>query len=101
ARARWDGALSGTELVGFGWVSLLGFIRLTTNRVALRPLPVEEVLERIESWLGQPNLKVIQPTHRHAEVPAGLLRRLGTAGNLTTNAHLAALAIEHDCTLYS
>jgi hypothetical protein len=44
---------------------------------------------------------VISPTVRHATVLRELLKPLGTAGNLTSDAHLAALAIEHGATLYS
>jgi uncharacterized protein len=44
---------------------------------------------------------VINPTERHAAVLRELLLPLGTAGNLTTDAHLAALAIEHDAQLCS
>lgn len=102
ARAWWDGALSGTELVALPWAVLLGFIRITTNRLVLQnPWPVEEALERVEAWLEQPNVRIAHPTHRHAERLAGFLRGAGTAGNLTTDAHLAALAVEHGCTLCS
>lgn len=102
ARAWWDASLSETELVGLAWATLLGFIRITTNRVVLEnPWPVEQALERLEEWLDQPNVRIVHPTHRHAGLLAGFLREVGVAGNLTTDAHLAALAVEHDCTLYS
>jgi toxin-antitoxin system PIN domain toxin len=102
ARAWWDDALSGTELVGLAWAALLGFIRITTNRAVLEnPWSVDEALERVESWLAQPNVRVVHPTERHAGLLAGFLRGAGTAGNLTTDAHLAALAVEHGGTLCS
>ncbi|MGH2355014.1 MAG: type II toxin-antitoxin system VapC family toxin [Chloroflexota bacterium] len=102
ARQWWDAALSSTEWVGLPWASLLGFIRISTNRAILRdPWPVEEALQRVEAWLAQPNVRILHPTHRHAEQLARFLRGVGTAGNLTTDAHLAALAMEHGCTLYS
>jgi predicted nucleic acid-binding protein len=49
----------------------------------------------VESWLAQPQVFLLHPGHRHAAILFDLLRRLGTAGDLTTDAHLAALAIEH------
>jgi len=102
AREWWDDALSETELVGLAWVTLLGFIRITTNRAALEnPWPVGEALERVETWLAQPNVRIVHPTHRHAALLLAFLRGLGTAANLTTDAHLAALAVEHGGTLYS
>ena len=102
ARDWWDAVLSGTELVALPWVTLLGFIRLTTNRTIFeRPLPLGEVLWRVEAWLAQPNVRIVHPTERHSKLLFHFLRTLGTAGNLTTDAHVAALAVEHGCTLYS
>ncbi len=46
-------------------------------------------------------MTVANPTERHAAVLRELLDPLGTAGNLTTDAHLAALAIEHGALLCS
>jgi toxin-antitoxin system PIN domain toxin len=102
ARDWWDDALSGTELVGLPWVVLLGFIRITTNRAVLtNPWSVADALQRVDEWLAQPNVRILHPTSRHAALLGDLLRAVGTGGNLTTDAHLCALAIEHGCTLYS
>lgn len=49
----------------------------------------------IEGWLAQPCALVLHPTERHLAVLRGLVAPLGTAGNITTDAHPAALAIEH------
>ncbi len=56
---------------------------------------------RARSWLAQPQTLLIDPGERHADILFGLLDSLGTAGNLTTDAHLAALAIEHQAVLHS
>lgn len=78
------------------WVSLLAFVRISTNpRVFPTPLPVPAACGLVDSWLAQPPATVVTPTHRHAQLLRGLLERAGTAGNLTTDAHLATLAIEH------
>ena len=98
----WNAALSGEEWVALSWVTLLGFIRISTNRVVLHnPWTVDEALQRVEAWLAQPNVQVLHPSGRHAVLFACLLRALGTGSNLTTDAHLAALALEHGCTLYT
>lgn len=60
-----------------------------------------EAIEQVESWLGAPAALVAQPTTRHAGVLGGLLREAGSAGNLTTDAHLAALAVEHGAQIVS
>ena len=97
ARNWLDTALSGTEAVGFAWVSVLAFLRLTT-KVGLfpQPLPVADAVSLVRAWLAQPPSVVVEPTTRHLDVLAGLLMTVGTGGNLTNDAHLAALGVEHD-----
>lgn len=95
-------ALGGTEAVGFPWVSLLAFIRLSTNpRVFPSPLSVDSAWDLVDSWLGQPSATIVAPTIRHPALLRGLLEPAGTAANLTTDAHLAALAIEHGAEVVS
>jgi toxin-antitoxin system PIN domain toxin len=102
ARAWVEERLSGTETFAFTWVVLLAFIRLTTSpRVFQSPLSTSAALDLVDSWLAQPCVAVVHPTSRHASVLRDLLEPLGTAGNLTTDAHLAALAIEHGAELCS
>ena len=102
ARGWWDGCLSGTEGIGFAWATILGFVRITTNRrVVTRPLPVGEVMSRLESWLVLPHVHIVQPSDTHFDRLRGELEHLGTAGNLTTDAHLAVLAMERGYVLYS
>ncbi len=97
AAKRWlEERLSGAETVAFAWAVLLAFVRLATNpRVFELPLTLEEALEIVDSWLAQPQATVLDPTDRHSRLLRELLAPLGTAGNLTSDAHLAALAIEH------
>ena len=104
ARARpWlDDLLSGSEPVAFAWTVLLAFIRLSTRaQIFERPLQAAEAFDIIEGWLAQPSAVLVQPTERHLALLRGLLEPLGTAGNLTTDSHLAALAIEHGAELCS
>lgn len=103
ATARWlEDTLSGTETVGFAWLVLLAFVRISTNaRILEQPLGAEEALEIVDSWLAQPVTTVVHPSPRHAAVLRELLVETGTAGNLVTDAHLAALAVEHDAELCS
>lgn len=94
--------LSGAETVALAWPTLLGFVRISTNPTIFeQALTPEEALDLVGSWLDQPPVTVVHPTHRHAAVLRELLTPLGTAGNLTSDAHLAALAIEHGATLCS
>ncbi|MGN6187757.1 MAG: type II toxin-antitoxin system VapC family toxin [Conexibacter sp.] len=102
ARAWLEEALSGTETVAFCWSVLLAFVRLSTRAVVFeQPLSADEALDLVEGWLDQPNVTVVDPTIRHVATLRDLLQPLGTAGNLTSDAHLAALAIEHGAELCS
>jgi toxin-antitoxin system PIN domain toxin len=93
-------ALNESATVGFPWVALLAWLRLTT-KVGLFPDPLDvgAALTVMRSWLARPASVVVHPTARHLDVLAGLLVESGTGGNLTTDAHLAALAIEHGATV--
>lgn len=96
ARAWLERTLSASETVGFTWLVLLAFLRLSTSaRVFQRPLIVSEAFGLIDGWLAQPCATVLAPTDRHSAVLRTLLEPLGTAGNLSNDAHLAAIAIEH------
>ncbi|MBF8290389.1 MAG: hypothetical protein HW391_1357 [Chloroflexi bacterium] len=98
---RWlDDALAGNESVGFAWIVLLAFLRVATNPAVLAdPMSVEEATDQVRTWLAAPAAIVVEPTARHADLIAGLLSGVGTAGNLVNDAHLAALASEHRATV--
>src|SRR5262245_60737896 len=94
--------MSGSQPVGIGAPALFGFVRLVSNpRVLDRPLPVEDALGHVEEWLARPHVHFTQPGPRHLEIVFRLLRQAGAAANLTTDAQLAALAIEHSAELHS
>lgn len=104
ARARrWlEDLLNGDRPVGLAWVVLLGFIRITTHpSVMVHPLDAREACGIARSWLDRPQSGILHPGERHAAILFDLLESLGTAANLTTDAHLAALAIEHQAELHS
>jgi toxin-antitoxin system PIN domain toxin len=102
ARSWWEAVLAADEAVGVAWTVSLGFLRLTTNRRILpRPLSAEEAISLLDEWLSQPPVRPLEPTERHWGILRGLLHPLGAAGNLTADAHLAALAVEHGATLCS
>ena len=103
ASRRWlESALSGTEPVGLTWGVLLAFLRVTTRRGILqRPLAAEDALAYIDSWLQQPTVELVVPGPNHWTIFRALIAASGTAGNLTSDAHLAAHALEGGWTLVS
>ena len=100
ARFWLDQALGGEETVGFAWSVVLAFLRLTTHpAVFAQPLDPARATATVRAWTEQPTARLIDPTPRHLDVLSGLLAEAGTATNLVSDAHLAALAIEHDAVL--
>ena len=102
AREWWDARLSGTDPVCLGWPVLTAFIRIGTNpRLHRRPLTLREAVERVQSWLDQPCVRILHPTDQHWTVLQQMLRTGNATANLVSDAHLAALAVEHNCVLAS
>lgn len=101
AAAGWLGhALAGSETIGVPTAVTVGFVRITTNpRIMASPLTPAAAVEVVRTWLTRPNVTVPQPTSRHYDLIAELLDATGVGGNLVSDAHLAALAIEHGAQL--
>lgn len=101
-RAWWETAVNDAETVGLAWIVLLGFLRLSTNpRVFPRPLTPDAAVAKLDTWLSLDNTRIVREKDDHWKTLKSLLHRAGTAGNLTTDAHLAALALSHDAVLVS
>jgi toxin-antitoxin system PIN domain toxin len=95
-------SLVAAEPLGFSWLVILAFVRLTTKpAIFQKPLSPARAFGLMEEWLDQPSARIVQPGQRHFPILRDMLTPLGTAGNLTSDAHLAALAIEHNAQLCS
>jgi hypothetical protein len=99
--ARWiEDALSDPTGIAFTWHALAGFLRLSTQqRIVRSALPLDTALGVVDEWLSHPRARIIGPTERHAPLLARLLIGAGRGGNLVSDAHLAAIAIEHGAVL--
>lgn len=101
-RVWWEEALNGDESLGLPWVVLLGFLRISTNRdIFPRPLDSDSALDKIHTWLSLDSTRLLPEKDEHWEILRSLLEETGTAANLVTDAHLAALAISYGATLVS
>ncbi len=103
ASRRWlDGALSGDSAVAFSWIALLAFLRLST-KIGLFPSPltVDGAMDRVAAWLAAAPAVVVQPTVDHPRIVRTLLSAVGVGGNFVNDAHLAALSLEHRCSIVS
>lgn len=102
ARAWLDNEINNGARVGMPWHSLLGFLRIATNPRMTAPVePLADAVAQAELWIGRDNIWIPQPTERHAAIVLRLLKDANRGGNLVSDAHLAALAIEHGLTLCS
>jgi len=98
----WEKCLSGTEPVGLPQVVVFGFVRIATHaRVFLNPMTPAEAFGHVRSWLAQPNVQILASQADHLEQVFKLLEALGTAGNLVTDAQIAAFATEHNAFLHT
>lgn len=96
ALAWWNETVSSGASIGLTAPAVFGFLRIATNARIIRPaLPVSEAVGYVRGWLAEPNIRELTPTDNHLETAFGLLLGVGTAGNLTTGAQIAAYAIEH------
>ncbi len=100
--ASWEGALSGDETIGLAWMVVSGFLRVSTRRrVFPQPLSAEDAALQIDDWLALDVVSLVTETREHWRTLRSLLAETGVAGNLATDAHLAALAITRGAKLVS
>lgn len=102
AVAWWDDLLNRQAPVGLPWAAVFGFVRLvTSSSVMKRPLPPADALDHVDRWFERDHVTPLDPGPRHLRIARGLFAATGVGGSLTTDTHLAALAIEHQCELHS
>ena len=65
------------------------------------PLTLEQAVVVVESWLSHPHVSALQPGSQHLSVLAEVLTAAGRGGNVVPDAHIAALAIEHDAEVHT
>lgn len=102
ARSWWEQVMSGTRAVGLCDATVLGFLRLVTSRRVLStPMATDRAVGLVEGWLDRPVTRYLTCDERHVRVTLGLLRQAGVAGNLTTDAQIAAHALVSDGEVHS
>lgn len=98
----WEGVLSTDAPVGLPWVVATGFLRVVTNeRIFDAPYSPTEAMDIVDGWLARPSVLPIGPGRRHAELLRRFLEAAVRGGNAVPDAHIAAIAAEHDGTLWS
>lgn len=102
ARTWWKSLLSSDEEVGLCSVVIFAFVRISTNRIAFpHPLGAEKAFAHVENWFQFPGVQWVDSTQEDLSVAQHLLRQAGTAGNLVTDAQIAAIALRLDATIHT
>jgi toxin-antitoxin system PIN domain toxin len=102
AREWWEDQLNSSQPVALCWVAVNGFIRISTHpRIFENPVKAKKAAAYVREWLGQSNVILIEPGLSFPDIYLGYIEQLGASGNLTTDAYLAALAVEHQAELQS
>lgn len=102
ARDWWQELMRGPTPVAVPWAVIFGFVRLVTHSaVFASPLAPHEALDRVDSWFEPEHVRVLEPGPQHLRIARELFGATGVGGALTTDTHLAALAIEHAAELHS
>lgn len=102
ARRWWEGLVNGTEIIGMPWVVSTGFIRLIANPMVVTPyLSPAAATAEVRQWFEPKHIIPINPGARHLEYLEQCLAIAGATGNLTPDAHIAALALENSAEVHT
>lgn len=102
AVAWWEEQLNGTGPVVVCWPVLQGFVRLLTGRhIVEEPYLASELLALIDQWWKRPNVRLLAPSQQTYSLFRGLMETHQLAGSASTDALIAAHALEHGATLVS
>ena len=102
ARAWWEDLIAGRERVGIPWAVISGFVRIMTNpRSVTFPILPTVAFDTVNTWFEHPHIITINPGSQHMSLFRQNLERAGVGGNLVTDAHIAALAMEYQAEVHT
>jgi uncharacterized protein len=100
AAQRWlHDAMDRREEIGIPWISALAFIRVITSPVLSSAATLETALRSLDELLAESNVHLVHPGASHWVLLQRMLRAGQAMKNLVNDAHLAALAIEHNAAI--
>jgi uncharacterized protein len=93
-------SLVGPEPIAFSWLAIMAFVRVATNKkIFTKPYSTNEAFDVVQNWLSAPGSLILSPGGEHLNIVKRLANESGVYGAMLTDAHIAALAIEHGITL--
>lgn len=98
----WTNIISKEMSLGLPWIIIVAFIRLITSQSVLpHPTSSDQAIDIVNSWLELSNVQVIEPGRKHLNILREILKQGNATSRLTTDAHIAALAIEYSAEIHS
>jgi toxin-antitoxin system PIN domain toxin len=102
ARAWVEEVFSDGSPVGLPWQTISAFMRIVTNpRLAGKRFTAGEVIEIVNEWVEQPNIRLLGPGENHWSYLRQMMVEGDARGPLVTDAQLAALTIENGGVLHT
>lgn len=102
AKAWCEEVMSGPSPLSLLPSVVFGFVRIATHpRVFKDPLSVSEAADHVRSWLARRHVQLHEMLPEDVACGLGLLEAAGTAGNLTTDAQIAAVALRLDAEVHT
>ena len=102
ARTWWEGLVNGADRVGIPWIVSAGFVRLLTHpRVLAHPVAPEQAVDYVHGWFRYAHVIPINPGADHLVHFRRNLIAVGVGGNLVTDSHVAAIAMEYQAEVHS
>ena len=102
AKAWCEEVMSGPSPLTLLPVVVFGFIRIATHpRVFKDPLSISEAADHVRSWLAMRHVQLHEMLPEDVACALGLLEAAGTAGNLTSDAQIAAVALRLDAEVHT
>jgi toxin-antitoxin system PIN domain toxin len=98
----WEGLVNGAERVGVLWIVSTGFVRLMTHpRAVAAPISPVDAIAHVRDWFRYAHVSPINPGAEHLTHVQRNIEAAGVGGNLVTDAHIAALAMEYQAEVHS
>lgn len=86
----------GNDSIGLVWQAISGFLRISTNpRVFAAPMTIDDARTYIDDLFSHPLVHQIHTTDKHWKIYSRIVTELNIAGDVVTDAHIAAIAVEH------
>ena len=102
ARQWWEDTVNGIEPVGLPWSVIIGFVRVATRRKELsNPITALQAMAIVDGWLAHTHIAPLHPQSRHRSILATLATTTTVEDNLVPDAHIAAIAIEHNAEVHT